>query len=524
MMANNTQSTSDHVNGAAGPQGELHRREATESPGRSCEKRENGHATIRKARSRVDGPFDQVSDQLVCNGYSPVALVRKRPIDDGWQRWCQAAPTAAEAEARKGQGFNVGVAMGYGHVVGIDIDTEDPAIIATIRVAGIPVSNVAKFGQKGRTDFYNIGMPTPTRRFFGKDGKIIVELQAAGAQSVVPPSQHPDTGKPYTWLTLRTLLDIRVDELTEAPADIAQRLEKALAPWLKDEQPNEGPKRTGPLPVLTEPMRHRAWAMAGLHKELAALAAKQKPGRNRAMFALVCKFGRFFHHGVITDAELIAAVLQACDANGLNKDNGRHDTERAIDRALRYALNDVLEDRPSRELNAKARKKKVGPKRAGLPPPAKSLPAINWPDLTGKSRQRKPDSRSQANVKAYFAARGVTLAFNTFSLRNEIALDGLTTEFDDAKLHQIWLDADAHGLRRMRKEFFCEVCYDVARPAICSPTTIPSRRRGSRTAKSNRAIIVRRRAANGAASVRMCPVTRLSSSSDIRLREEARLA
>ena len=179
----------------------------------------NGHAA-----HQAPAPFDEAADLLTGNGYSPLALVRKRPIDDDWTRWCRAAPTVDEIAMRKGRGHNSGVAMGFNGTVGVDIDTDDPAINAAVRSV-IAESNVAKRGQTGRTDFYHVpGPPLASRRFVDKQGEIIVELLADGRQSAIPNSIHPDTSQPYEWLTPATLLDTPAGQLSPAPADIGDRL------------------------------------------------------------------------------------------------------------------------------------------------------------------------------------------------------------------------------------------------------------------------------------------------------------
>jgi hypothetical protein len=145
------------------------------------------------------------------------------------------------------------------------------------------------------------------------------------------------------------MLDVPISDLPECPSDIEARLRVALKPWLAPE-PQAGPRRNGPPPVLTEAMRRRRrkWALAGIERELGDLQHKCKPGRNRALFLLACKFGKFVHYGIITDAELRGPALAACDSNGLLKTNGRHDCEKTIDNGLREALDDLLEDLPDR--------------------------------------------------------------------------------------------------------------------------------------------------------------------------------
>ena len=177
------------------------------------------------------GPYDEAVDRLIANGYSPLALSGKHPIEIEWpRRWCER-PTPEQIAERKGRGHNIGIATGD-RVVAIDIDTDDATINDALRRA-VPGSNVIKRGQTGSTGFYRVAGAVPAGRAFrGKDGQILVELLSDGRQAVVPPSVHPDTGRPYRWLTTATLLDTPAEQLTPIPADIGDRIASALAPWL----------------------------------------------------------------------------------------------------------------------------------------------------------------------------------------------------------------------------------------------------------------------------------------------------
>jgi hypothetical protein len=367
----------------------------------------NGHAhTNGRAVHHTSSPFDDVADQLKAVGYAPLALERKRPVDDQWSRWCRTPPTTVDIATRKGRGHNVGVAMGLGGTMALDVDTDDPAINAAIRSV-IRESNVAKKGKKGRTDVYRVsGPPLASRRFCNKNGEIIVEILADGRQSAIPPSIHPDTKQSYEWLTPTTLLNTPAERLTECPPDIAERLHKALEPWLRPE-PEPRPQRCGPPPVLTEAMqkRHRAWALKKLDARVRELAAKGKPGRNDLLFKLTCGLGAFIPHGIITDAELRGPALDACQKNGLISTNGRHDCEKTIDRALRYSLGDALEDLEDRPRQPH----EYAPKQGARPkePAGSSREQESRPNKTGAGAQPTPCLANEDAIATGFAERHV---------------------------------------------------------------------------------------------------------------------
>ena len=101
-------------------------------------------------------------------------------------------------------GTGIGVLGGpaSGDLVGIDIDTEDPPIVAALLTI-LPPTEVKKAGARGETWFYY--GPGIASTSWSINGKRIVEILAAGRQSVLPPTVHPDTRVPYRWLGPRDI-------------------------------------------------------------------------------------------------------------------------------------------------------------------------------------------------------------------------------------------------------------------------------------------------------------------------------
>jgi hypothetical protein len=119
--------------------------------------------------------------------------------------------------------------MGRG-VVGLDIDTDDPEMKAAIKSV-VPESLVGKRGNRGETRFY-CDPPGRRSRKFKINDKVVCELLAVGSQSVLPPSTHPITGKPYEWIDGFELLDIEPQrDLPRLPDDIEDRIKGALGPF-----------------------------------------------------------------------------------------------------------------------------------------------------------------------------------------------------------------------------------------------------------------------------------------------------
>jgi hypothetical protein len=98
-----------------------------------------------------------------------------------------------------------------------------------------------------------------------------------------------------------------------------------------------------PAPGTPEPERQLRYVAAILDRELRKLAGMQPgSGRNDAAFRLVCRVGRWVHHGIIPQDQLIAAVLDACGRNGLVHDDGRKAVLDTIASGLTRAAHDAL--------------------------------------------------------------------------------------------------------------------------------------------------------------------------------------
>jgi hypothetical protein len=286
----------------------------------------------------------------------PILARSKRPAIDKWSDHCIDPLPEVEISRLIAQGsFGLGVACGYAGLVAIDIDTEDPAIIAAVRKV-LPESAVAKRGKKGRTDFYcDPSAEVVNRKFRGREGRVpIVEILAVGSQTVLPPTIHPDIGEPYVWLGESTLFDTVPEELPRITTENVDQLADVLAPWLHtrtevaaadDLRPRRNP---GQLPEV-ERKRYEAYARKAVDAQAQELAAAGAGGRNVALFNAACSVGRFAHHGLVTHAEVTAALVAACDRNGLLKEDGRHSILATIRSAIGFSSNDPLPELEDRQ-------------------------------------------------------------------------------------------------------------------------------------------------------------------------------
>lgn len=193
----------------------------------------------------TNSPYSRCGAELVDMGYSAIPIMpgSKRPGsvsggqwygDMDWSRFCDRLPTEIETGIWS-RWPDAGVCVAIDKTLKvIDIDTDDPDLRAAIE-AVLPDSPVKKRGKKGYSAFFR-GSDNIVNRPFnlllpGGFESRVIDLLAYGRQTVLPPTLHPDSGKPYEWTTEDTLMDTPLEKLPELPDDIAERLVEALRPF-----------------------------------------------------------------------------------------------------------------------------------------------------------------------------------------------------------------------------------------------------------------------------------------------------
>lgn len=170
---------------------------------------------------------DEVQDyalRLLQKGYVPLRIEpgSKAPKFLGWQHDTPTEDSLRRAFARTG---NLGVRMGDVHkdgtcLIGIDIDIEEHELIRCVQRAIGDEDVPVKQGKKGFTYILRIDREVKThkiqwvREVDGKKKKVnAIDVLCRGAQTVIPPSIHPDTQLPYRWISGRPLWEIDYREL-----------------------------------------------------------------------------------------------------------------------------------------------------------------------------------------------------------------------------------------------------------------------------------------------------------------------
>ena len=110
-----------------------------------------------------------------------------------------------------GPDHNVGVLLGASGLG--DLDFDDPAAQEAYRALAPPeLVGAAEFQHAGRPHLIVRCAGVQTRQFRRADGSMLLELRGEGAQTIFPPSIHPD-GLPYLWVNDREPCEVEAGRL-----------------------------------------------------------------------------------------------------------------------------------------------------------------------------------------------------------------------------------------------------------------------------------------------------------------------
>lgn len=247
----------------------------------------------------------------------------KRPIGTDWQSKPVASYDTLSASYKDGN--NIGVRLGkwsdlggvYLHI--IDVDVRDPEMV------GAAMSKLREMlpeydyenspavisGSGGASrHFYLISdKPFPPRKFAhspsfkmvwdGERGRDVkkwdweLHLIGTGGQAAIPPSIHPETNLPYTWLREFDLLDLEVGVMPMVPHEAMERLIGY------EDQGEVDPERLKPLGLKQDELRqyiselpYEAWFEDRDGWYRTGMAIHHETGGSDAGFELWCEFSK----------------------------------------------------------------------------------------------------------------------------------------------------------------------------------------------------------------------------------------
>ena len=198
------------------------------------------------------GAYDEIAPKLTRLGYRvvPIAPGTKKPgrfTGSGYVDFVGWNDPNTPAETSPQPGAGIGVPLGK-QLDGtwlsvIDWDNDD-AFIAAMDIPPI-WSPVQKVGKRGGTTFHRTLHEIPSRDF-KINGKMAVQVLSSGKQTVLPPSVHPETGRPYTYGDDRCTLEMcRPCEMPLMPGAYIEHIESILRPLGLDEPEPEKPAASG---------------------------------------------------------------------------------------------------------------------------------------------------------------------------------------------------------------------------------------------------------------------------------------
>ena len=161
-------------------------------------------------------PFQQKAVSLVENGYRviPIAQGEKRPSIPGWQNY---EATTARVTAEWANNGNIGILTGT--TPAIDIDSTDQSLaiemeqFVTEMIGDAPV-RVGRAPKRLMVFRTNEPFTKRASGFFIDEQGNSHQLEVLGeGQQFVAYGIHPDTKKPYRWISLESPSDLRVEDL-----------------------------------------------------------------------------------------------------------------------------------------------------------------------------------------------------------------------------------------------------------------------------------------------------------------------
>jgi hypothetical protein len=300
---------------------------------------------------------------LWANGYRPVAVMTrtKRPAEGliavDWANKARRNPPYDVANAPSPGATSTGI-LADG-LRAIDIDIDDAALADQIEAAANQTLGDApvrfRAGSAKRLILYRATEGEPKKRSV-KSSAATIEALGYG-QKFVSYGVHPE-GMPYEWREGRDPRTIPRDSLTPISEDqLGAFLDTAAqligAPTEAEREAAKAhiePAGTAPIIVPENSARGTAYGEKALNDICAELASITKGGRNDALNNAAMRLGGMAARGWVQTYPAQQALIEACRANGLVKDDGANSVRATINSGWRAGLRNPARDPVDRPL------------------------------------------------------------------------------------------------------------------------------------------------------------------------------
>jgi hypothetical protein len=190
----------------------------------------------------MSAPFVKAAPAYYRKGQSPIPIVagEKRPCVN-WGEYTNRSPNVHELLTWANAFPNAGVGIVMGKLIDgnrdlrmVALDVDDDQFVEPVRKLLFSGTNagalrIAKKGHRGETFFALSQGLLPGQKLKTSSG-MAVELLSLGQQTVVPPTIHPITGKPYAWTSEHTLLDSDAKRLPVITQELWLEIRAAVTP------------------------------------------------------------------------------------------------------------------------------------------------------------------------------------------------------------------------------------------------------------------------------------------------------
>ena len=176
------------------------------------------------------GNTTEIAFQYHHHGYIPLRIDpdSKAARHQGWQ---VETPSDGSIERSFSRPSNLGIRCGDPRpdktsLMALDVDVEDPDIHECVKRA-IGQEVPTKRGKKGATYFVRVDYEQRTTKIKlirGGNKRDVIDVLARGAQTVVPPSIHPETKQPYQWIAGTPLHEIDYRQLPVFEASLIDEI------------------------------------------------------------------------------------------------------------------------------------------------------------------------------------------------------------------------------------------------------------------------------------------------------------